>query len=126
MRATTPTIALILVLALCGCGGGGGQDKRPAAELIGKARQAEEFAGYARIFPKQAGKQRCGVEAGPRGNTFWGVCSSYIYRESGTSTVEFTQDFGNEGVYTWIVRVPHSGDAFVEDEFGNGLVQGIP
>ena len=112
------------MLALCGCAGGGSQDSSASA-LIAKARQAEKFARYAPIFPEHAGWKRCAIHVGPAGYTFSGVCSIHIHRGSTTSTVEFTQDFGRDGKYTWVIRVPREGAAFVARASGGGLVQAI-
>jgi hypothetical protein len=125
VRATAPTIALILVLALSGCAGGGGQDKLSTSALIAKAREAKTFARYAPIFPQHAGRERCSIHVGPVGYTFSGVCSIQVHRGSTTSTVAFTQDFGRDGKYTWVVRVPREGSAFVARASGGGLVQAI-
>jgi hypothetical protein len=125
VQATKATIALILVLALSGCAGGGGQHKGSASALIAKARQAKTFARYAPIFPQHVGRERCAIHAGPGGYTFVGVCSIHIHRGSTTSTVAFTQDFGRDGKYTWVVRVPREGSAFVARASGGGLVQAI-
>jgi hypothetical protein len=124
VRATTPTVALTLLLALCGCGGGVGPDNS-ASDLIAKAREAKTFARYAPIFPQHNGRERCAIHVAPISYTFSGVCSISIRRGSTTSTVRFTQDFGRDGKYTWVIRVPRDGPAFVARASGGGLVQAI-
>jgi hypothetical protein len=101
-----------------------GPSVRVAREAITRALRVAAFAPYAGIFPRVPGRQECVVRAGAPGNIYRGVCSASVRTgAAGAHTVTFSQDFGRNGTYTWIIRVPAHRPSRLVEASGDGLVQ---